>query len=254
MTANYWLVKTEPSTYSWEALVRDKHARWDGVRNFEARNNLRAMKKDDLVFCYHSGEGKEIVGIAKVVKEGYADPTAKEGDWCAVDLAPVKTLVRPVTLATLKADKALADLAGRAQAAHQRGEDSCPRVRRASWRWRKPSCDWAGISARVEWRLPGRVIRRVHDFHDLGCDPAHHDLYALAQGHLRGGASLAASAHGDAQFSVLVVDEGNLAAVPGDAAVDFTVEQLLDGRANLGVGAPPVHVSAMCFRGSRARP
>jgi predicted RNA-binding protein with PUA-like domain len=111
MTSNYWLVKTEPSTYSWETLVHDKHARWDGVRNFEARNNLRSMKKDDLVFCYHSGEGKEIVGIAKVVKEGYADPTAKEGDWCAVDLAPVKALVRPVTLATLKADKALADLA-----------------------------------------------------------------------------------------------------------------------------------------------
>ncbi len=111
MSTNHWLVKTEPSTYSWQDLLRDKHTRWDGVRNFEARNNLRAMKKDDLVLCYHSGEGKEIVGLAKVVKEGYADPTAKEGDWCAVDLAPVKTLVRPVTLATLKADKALANLA-----------------------------------------------------------------------------------------------------------------------------------------------
>ncbi len=111
MSLNHWLVKTEPSTYSWENLLHDKRTRWDGVRNFEARNNLRAMKKDDLVLCYHSGEGKEIVGIAKVVKEGYADPTAKEGDWCAVDLAPVKTLVRPVTLAALKVDKALANLA-----------------------------------------------------------------------------------------------------------------------------------------------
>jgi predicted RNA-binding protein with PUA-like domain len=111
MTKNYWLVKSEPSAYSWDNLLHDKHARWDGVRNFEARNNLRAMKKSDLVLYYHSGEGKEIVGIAKVVKEGYADPTATEGDWCAVDLAPVKALDRPVTLATLKADKSLADLA-----------------------------------------------------------------------------------------------------------------------------------------------
>jgi predicted RNA-binding protein with PUA-like domain len=111
MTKDYWLVKSEPSAYSWDNLLHDKHARWDGVRNFEARNNLRAMKKSDLVLYYHSGEGKEIVGIAKVVKEGYADPTATEGDWCAVDLAPVKALSRPVTLATLKADKSLADLA-----------------------------------------------------------------------------------------------------------------------------------------------
>jgi predicted RNA-binding protein with PUA-like domain len=111
MTSSTWLVKSEPSIYSWEDLRRDKRARWDGVRNFEARNNLSAMKKGDLVLYYHSGEGKEIVGVAKVVKEGYADPTATEGDWCAVDLAPVKTLARPVALATLKADKALADLA-----------------------------------------------------------------------------------------------------------------------------------------------
>jgi predicted RNA-binding protein with PUA-like domain len=104
-------VKSEPSAYSWDNLLHDKRARWDGVRNFEARNNLRAMKMGDLVLYYHSGEGKEIVGIAKVVNEGYADPTATEGDWCAVDLAPVKALARPVALATLKADKALADLA-----------------------------------------------------------------------------------------------------------------------------------------------
>ena len=111
MTKSYWLVKSEPSTYSWENLRRDKSARWDGVRNFEARNNLRAMKKGDLVFYYHSGEGKEIVGIAKVVKENYADPTATEGDWSVVDLAPVKPLVVPVSLAALKADKALVNLA-----------------------------------------------------------------------------------------------------------------------------------------------
>ena len=111
MAKGYWLVKSEPSAYAWEDLQHDKHARWDGVRNFEARNNLRAMKKGDLVLYYHSGEGKEIVGIAEVVKEGYADPTATDGDWCAVDLAPVKALAKPVTLAALKADKALADLA-----------------------------------------------------------------------------------------------------------------------------------------------
>jgi len=111
MTKSYWLVKSEPSTYSWENLQRDKHTRWDGVRNFEARNNLRAMKKGDLVLCYHSGEGKEIVGIAKVVKEGYADPSASEGDWSAVDLAPVKPLACAVSLAALKSDKALANLA-----------------------------------------------------------------------------------------------------------------------------------------------
>jgi len=111
MAKSYWLVKGEPSAYSWQNLQHDQEAQWDGVRNFEARNNLRAMKRGDLVLYYHSGEGKEIVGIAKVVKEGYADPTASEGDWCAVDLAPVKALVRPVALATLKADQALADLA-----------------------------------------------------------------------------------------------------------------------------------------------
>jgi predicted RNA-binding protein with PUA-like domain len=111
MTKNTWLVKSEPSAYSWEDLRRDGRVRWDGVRNFEARNNLRAMKKGDLVLYYHSGEGKEIVGIAQVVKEGYADPTATEGDWCAVDLAPVKSLARPVALAALKAKKLLANLA-----------------------------------------------------------------------------------------------------------------------------------------------
>jgi predicted RNA-binding protein with PUA-like domain len=111
MSTSHWLVKSEPSAYSWESLRRDKRTQWTGVRNFEARNNLRAMKKGDLVLFYHSGEGKEIVGIAKVVKEGYADPTATDGDWCAVDVAPVKALDHPVTLAVLKADAALAELA-----------------------------------------------------------------------------------------------------------------------------------------------
>ena len=106
-----WLVKSEPSSYSWDDLVRDKRTRWDGVRNFEARNNLRAMKKGDLVLYYHSGEGKEIVGIANVVTVGYPDPTAKDGDWTAVDLAPNKPLARPVSLTDLKKNKALGDLA-----------------------------------------------------------------------------------------------------------------------------------------------
>jgi predicted RNA-binding protein with PUA-like domain len=110
-TKNCWLVKSEPSTYSWADLVKDKRTRWDGVRNFEARNNLRAMKKGDLALYYHSGEGKEIVGVAKVVGEGYADPTASDGDWTAVDLAPQKALARAVTLAELKADKTLGNLA-----------------------------------------------------------------------------------------------------------------------------------------------
>ena len=108
---NSWLVKSEPSTYSWDHLVRDKSTRWDGVRNFEARNNLRAMKKSDVVLFYHSGDGKEIVGIAKVVAEAYADPTAKEGDWSVVDLAPERALSRPVSLAALKQDKTLSQMA-----------------------------------------------------------------------------------------------------------------------------------------------
>jgi predicted RNA-binding protein with PUA-like domain len=108
MTTRYWLVKSEPSVYSWTKLVSEKKAVWDGVRNFEARNNLRAMKKGDLVFFYHSNEGKEIVGIATVAKEAYADPTATEGDWSAVEIAPKKALASPVTLAQCKADKKLA--------------------------------------------------------------------------------------------------------------------------------------------------
>ena len=111
MPQSYWLVKSEPSAYCFEDLRRDRRTRWEGVRNFEARNNLRAMKRGDLVLYYHSGEGKELVGIAKVVKAAYPDPTATEGDWCAVDLAPAKALTRPVALAALKAEKSLANLA-----------------------------------------------------------------------------------------------------------------------------------------------
>ena len=108
---NYWLVKSEPSTYSWEQLEKDKETRWDGVRNFAARLHLRAMKKGDEVFFYHSNEGLHIIGIAKVAKEAYPDPTAKEGDWSAVDLKPYKKLKTPVSLDTIKKDKRLANMA-----------------------------------------------------------------------------------------------------------------------------------------------
>jgi predicted RNA-binding protein with PUA-like domain len=103
----FWLVKSEPETYSWTTFVKDGKTAWTGVRNFAARLHLRAMKQGDRVFFYHSGEGKDIVGLAQVVKEGYADPTAKEGDWTCVDLAPVKPMAKPVSLATIKADPGL---------------------------------------------------------------------------------------------------------------------------------------------------
>lgn len=106
---NHWLVKSEPFKYSWDQLVKDKKAVWDGVRNYAARNNLRAMKKGDLVFFYHSNEGLEIVGIAKVVKEHYQDPTTKE-DWSVVELAPFKALKKPISLETIKKDKKLAHM------------------------------------------------------------------------------------------------------------------------------------------------
>lgn len=106
----YWLVKSEPFKYSWDQFVKDKQTFWDGVRNYAARNNLRAMKKGDEVFFYHSNEGLEIVGIAKVAKEHYPDPTATEGDWSVVDLKPAKAIKKPVSLATIKADKRLANM------------------------------------------------------------------------------------------------------------------------------------------------
>lgn len=107
----YWLLKSEPFKYSFEMLQKDKQTFWDGVRNYAARNNLRAMKKGDLAFFYHSNEGVEIVGIAKIVKEAYQDPTSTEDTWVAVDIAPHKKLKKPVTLAQIKANKQLADMA-----------------------------------------------------------------------------------------------------------------------------------------------
>jgi len=105
---NYWLVKSEPSTFSWDDLVRDKKTVWDGVRNFQARNNLKAMKKGDLAFFYHSNEDKAIVGIGKIVKEGYPEP--KDDNWIAVDIAPDKKLKNPVSLAQIKSDKRLVNM------------------------------------------------------------------------------------------------------------------------------------------------
>ena len=103
----YWLVKSEPEKYSWEKFNKDGRTFWDGVRNYQARNNLREMKEGDLVLFYHSNEGKEVVGIAKVVKESYQDPTTTDTNWVVVDLAPVEALKKPVTLAQIKADSKL---------------------------------------------------------------------------------------------------------------------------------------------------
>src|SRR6267143_6532803 len=101
---NFWLVKQEPSSYSWSDFTKDRGTSWTGVRNYAARNNLRRMGKGDEVLFYHSGEEKAVVGIAKVMRTAYADPTAREGDWSAVDLAPHRPSRRPVTLAQLKSD------------------------------------------------------------------------------------------------------------------------------------------------------
>lgn len=108
---NYFLVKSEPFKYSWQQFLADKQTFWDGVRNYQARNNLQAMKKGDLVLFYHSNEGKEVVGIAEVVTEAYQDPTTTDERWVVVDLAPVETLKKPVTLETIKADPQLQDVA-----------------------------------------------------------------------------------------------------------------------------------------------
>ena len=107
----HWLIKSEPFKYSWDQFVKDKQTFWDGVRNYAARNNLRDMKKGDEVFFYHSNEGLAIVGIAKVAKEAYPDPSAKEGDWSAVDLKFHKKLKSPVTLDAIKKEKKLAQMA-----------------------------------------------------------------------------------------------------------------------------------------------
>ena len=106
---SHWLVKSEPETYSWENLVKDKRTNWNGVRNFQAAANMKAMKKGDRVLFYHSGESRSIVGVAEVVKEYYPDPTDKEGRFGMVDIAAVMPFKRPVSLAEIKADKKLAD-------------------------------------------------------------------------------------------------------------------------------------------------
>jgi predicted RNA-binding protein with PUA-like domain len=104
---NYWLVKSEPAAYAWTDFVKDGRAAWTGVRNYQARIHLRAMKTGDTVCFYHSVTGKEVVGVAKVAREAYADPTAPGEDWACVDLAPVKALPKPVSLAAIKADPLL---------------------------------------------------------------------------------------------------------------------------------------------------
>ncbi|TFF38757.1 EVE domain-containing protein [Mucilaginibacter psychrotolerans] len=106
----YWLVKSEPFKYSWDKFNQEGRTFWDGVRNYQARNNLRAMATGDLVMWYHSNEGKEIVGIARVVKEAYQDPTTEDPNWVVVDLEPVESLKRPVTLEEIKADEPLKDI------------------------------------------------------------------------------------------------------------------------------------------------
>ncbi len=107
---NFWLVKSEPEAYSWSALTQDGKTAWTGVRNFAARNNLRAMKAGDIVGFYHSGAEKSVVGIARTVKTAYPDPTADEGDWSAVDIAAVKSLAKPVKLAAIKTDRILKEM------------------------------------------------------------------------------------------------------------------------------------------------
>ena len=107
----YWLVKSEPFKYSWQDFVKDGWTYWDGVRNYQARNNLRAMKEGDLVLFYHSNKGLEVVGISKVIKEHYQDPTTDDERWVVVDLKPVEELKNPVTLKDIKSDKNLKDIA-----------------------------------------------------------------------------------------------------------------------------------------------
>jgi predicted RNA-binding protein with PUA-like domain len=107
---NHWLLKSEPVKYSWDQMLKDKKTFWDGVRNYQARNNLKEMKKGDLCLYYHSNEGKEVVGIVKIVKEYYQDPTSEDANWVVVDVAPFKSLKKPVTLETIKSDKRLENI------------------------------------------------------------------------------------------------------------------------------------------------
>lgn len=108
---HYWMVKQEPEAYPWRQFLKDGNTSWTGVRNYQARNNLRDMRRGDLVCFYHSVSEKSVVGVARVEKEAYPDPTAKEGDWIAVDLVPAFSLVRPVSLADIKADSVLVSMA-----------------------------------------------------------------------------------------------------------------------------------------------
>jgi predicted RNA-binding protein with PUA-like domain len=110
MAKQWWLVKSEPEAYSFTQLQKDGSTAWTGVRNFQARNNLRAMRSGDLVLFYHSVSDKQVVGVARVAKEAYPDATASEGDWSAVDLEPVRPLAKPVPLDALKADAITKDL------------------------------------------------------------------------------------------------------------------------------------------------
>jgi predicted RNA-binding protein with PUA-like domain len=107
---NYWLIKTEPGTYSWLDLLRDKKTRWDGVRNYQARNNIRTMHRGDLALFYHSVSEKRIPGVARITSEPYPDPTAKGEDWSVVDVEPAFALREAVTLEQIKQDKALGDM------------------------------------------------------------------------------------------------------------------------------------------------
>jgi predicted RNA-binding protein with PUA-like domain len=106
----YWLVKQEPASYPFSQLVTDKKTYWDGVRNYQARNNLKEMKKGDLLLYYHSRDGKEVVGVAKVAREAYQDPTTDDDRWVVVDVTPVKALTEPVTLTAIKAEAKLAEM------------------------------------------------------------------------------------------------------------------------------------------------
>ena len=110
MARKYWLMKSEPFKYAWDELVKDKWTYWDGVRNYEARNNMASMKKGDLALYYHSNEGKEVVGVARIKKESYQDPTTKDDRWVVVDVEPVVPLKEPVTLATIKGEPKLAEM------------------------------------------------------------------------------------------------------------------------------------------------
>ncbi len=107
---NYWLAKSEPFKYSWDDFLKDGSTYWDGVRNYQARNNLKAMKVKDKVFFYHSNEGLQVVGVAEVIKEHYQDPTTDDQRWVVVDLKPIDTLKNPVTLAQIKQESSLKEI------------------------------------------------------------------------------------------------------------------------------------------------